>query len=70
MSYQVTALYEDAEIGFGEAESYEDAALEAAAGVAEIYPAEDVMLECTSAIGGLPVTVRTALDLFREFAAA
>lgn len=70
MTYQVTALYQDAEVGFGEGESYEYAVREAADSVPSIYPAEDVMLTCTSPIGGLPVTVSTPLDLFLEFCPA
>lgn len=69
MAYRVTALYEDAEVGFGEGESYEYAAREAAASVPTIYPADDVVLSCTSKVGGLPVTVETPLSLFREVSA-
>jgi len=70
MTYQVTALYEDAEAGYGEAESYEDAMREAADSVPSTYPREDVMLECTCLIRGCTVTVRTPLDLFLEFCPA
>lgn len=68
MTYQVTALYQDAEVGYGEGESYEHAAREAAESVPTIYPAEDVILSCTHAVRGLPVTVETPLGLFRMVA--
>ena len=66
--YQVTALYQDAEVGYGEGDSYEWAARECADSVEWMYPASDVVLVCTHNVGGLPVTVSTPLDLFREFA--
>ena len=67
--FQVTALYQDAEVGYGEGESYEYAARECADSVEWMYPAEDVKLVCTHNVGGLPVRVETPLDLFREFTA-
>jgi hypothetical protein len=70
MTYQVTALYQDAEVGYGESDVYEDAAREAASSVPSIYPQEDVMLNCTSLVGGMPVTVSTPLDLWLEFCPA
>lgn len=70
MAYQVTALYQTAEVGFGEGETYEYAAREAAESVPTIYPADDVMLVCTRNVGDLPVTVETPLFLFLEVAAA
>lgn len=62
--YQVTALYQDAEVGYGEGESYEYAAQEAADSVSDMYPADDVLLTCTQKIGGFPVTVATPLSLY------
>jgi len=62
MTYQVTAMYEDAEVGYGESEIYEDAAREAAESVPEIYPADDVLLCCTQGV----VQMKTPLALWRE----
>ena len=62
--YQVTAIYNDAEIGYGEAETYEDAAREAADSVPDVYPAADVVLECEH--GALIVS--TPLDIYRACA--
>jgi hypothetical protein len=62
MTYQVTAMYEDAEVGYGESEIYEAAAREAAESVPEIYPADDVMLCCTQGI----LQVKTPLSLWNS----
>lgn len=67
-TFQVTAIYMDAEVGYGEGDSYEWAANECAESVESIYPSDDVKLVCTMSVRGLPVTVETPLDLFREFA--
>jgi len=65
--YQVTAMYGNEEVGYGYAESYEDAASEAAGSVlaaglrrGEFYAFADVVLVCSH--GAL--TVRTPLDLW------
>lgn len=60
MTYQVVALYEDAEVGYGESEIYEDAAREAAESVPDLYPADDVVLCCTRGA----VEVKTPLALW------
>jgi hypothetical protein len=60
--YQVTAMYEDSEVGYGEGESYEYAAAEASDSVSPIYQAEDVLLVCSSGI----LQVKTPLDLWRS----
>jgi hypothetical protein len=62
--YQVTAMYGDAEVGYGESEIYEDAARECAKSVPSIYPEEQVLLVCASGV----IEVSTPLDLWREFA--
>lgn len=62
--YQVTALYQDAEIAFAESESYEDAARECADSVPAIYPESEVVLTCSRGV----LTVRTPLDVWRMFA--
>ncbi len=62
MTYQVTAMHEDAEVGYGESEIYEDAAREAAESVPEIYPADDVMLCCTHSL----LQVKTPLSLWNS----
>lgn len=62
--YQVTAIYEDAEVGYGENDIYEDAARECAESVALIYPAEDVLMVCAKGV----LEVRTPLDVWRMFA--
>jgi hypothetical protein len=62
--YQVTAMYQDAEVGYGESEIYEDAARECAESVPSIYPAEDVVMVCASGV----IEVRTPLDLWQAFA--
>jgi hypothetical protein len=68
MTYQVTALYANSEeCGYGEGDSYEYAAQECADSVPDIYPASDVVMVCTRNVNGCPVTVRTPLDLFRQF---
>lgn len=62
--YQVTALYGDAEIGYGEGETYEDAARECADSCADVvpvvYPAADVVLACTHGA----IETETPLDLW------
>ncbi len=65
--YQVTALYQDVEVGHGESDVYQIAMNDAAGSVSTIYPASDVTLVCTSNIGELPVTVRTPLDTWLAF---
>lgn len=66
--FQVTAMYEDAEVAYGEGEGYEYAMNEAADNVPSIYPEDDVYLCCTSTVNGLPVEVKTQLSLWRMFA--
>jgi hypothetical protein len=68
--FQVTAMYMDAEIGYGEGDTYEYASQEAAESVGEMYPADEVKLVCTSKVNGLAVEVSTPLDIFRMFAAS
>jgi hypothetical protein len=62
--YQVTAMYQDAEVGYGEGESYEYAMNEAVDSLADAYPTEDVKLVCSHGI----LTVSTPLDVWMEFA--
>ena len=62
--YQVTAIYDDAEVGYGESDIYEDAVREAAESVPSIYPEESVVMVCAN--GALEV--RTPLDVWRMFA--
>lgn len=62
--FQVTAMYQDEEVGYGEGESYEWAAQECSESVSDVYPSEDVMLVCTHGV----VQVSTPLDLHREAA--
>lgn len=62
--YQVTAIYQGSEVGYGEGDSYEYAANEAAESVPSIYPEDDVILTCSSGI----MTVETPLSIWREFA--
>ena len=62
--YQVTAMYEDAEIGYGESDIYEDAASECAESVPSIYPEDSVVLVCAKGV----LEVRTPLDVWRMFA--
>ncbi|WP_423197881.1 hypothetical protein DFLDMN_001520 [Cupriavidus sp. H19C3] len=60
--YTVTALYMDAEIAAGEGDSHEYAVRECMDGVSDMYPAEDVTLECKSS--AMPhVVVTMPLDL-------
>ena len=63
--YQVTAIYGDEEVGYGEGETYEWAASECAESVSEMYPASEVLLVCTHGA----VQMRTPLDIWQEFAA-
>lgn len=62
--YQFTAIYEDAEVGYGESDNYEDAALECAESVPSIYPEESVVMVCANGV----LEVRTPLDVWRMFA--
>lgn len=62
--YQVQAIWEGMEIGYGEAEVYEDAAQEASESVDEMYPDDEVFLLCTHGI----MTVKTPLNVWNEFA--
>lgn len=61
--YRVTAMYEDSEVGYGEGDTYEYAAREAAESVSGIYLADDVMLCCTHGV----MEVKTPLSLWLEF---
>ena len=63
--YQVTAMYGDDEVGYGEGEGYEYAARECAESVSEMYPASEVLLVCTHGV----IQMRTPLDIWQEFAA-
>ena len=63
--YQVTAMYGDDEVGYGEGDGYEYAVRECAESVPSIYPAKDVVLVCTQGV----VQMRTPLDIWQEFAA-
>jgi hypothetical protein len=61
-TYTITALYQDAEIGFGEGDSYEYAMRECLESVPNIYPAEDVVLEAKNS--AMPhLIVKTPMDL-------
>lgn len=55
--YQVTAMWGNAEVGYGESESIDDAVLECVESVPAMYPSDDVMLVCRipmrEAMGGL-----------------
>ena len=62
--YQVTAIYEDAEVGYGENDIYADAARECAESVPSIYPEESVVMVCANGV----LEVRTPLDVWRMFA--
>lgn len=66
MIYQVTAIYEGDEVGYGEGESYEYAASECADSVPSIYPPEDVEMVSSQGI----LTVSMSLALYREFASS
>lgn len=61
--FQVTAMYEDAEVGYGESDIYEDAARECAESVPSIYPEGDVVMICAKGA----IEVRTPLDVWRMF---
>jgi len=57
MTYQFTALYGDDEVGYAEAETYEDALFECADSVPSIYPDDDVSLVCRHPVTGMKVSV-------------
>ncbi len=60
--YQVTALLQDEEVGYAEAETFIDAIRDAAESVS--YMADDVVLHCIS-MGRPHLTM--SLSFFREF---
>lgn len=61
-NYTIVAMYQGAEVGFGEGDTYEYAMRECIESVPDIYPAEDVMLEANSA--AMPhLQVKTPMDL-------
>lgn len=61
--YQVTAIYQGAEIGYGEGNCYEYAATECSESVPDIYPVEDVQMICAHGI----LIVSTPLEIWRMF---
>ena len=63
--YQVTAIYEGTEVGYGESELYEDAALECSESVPGIYPDDEVQMVCTHGV----LRVSIPLNLYRSVSA-
>lgn len=61
--FQVTAIYDGAEVGYGEGEAYEYAAQECADSVSPLYPPECVKMVCQKGI----LRVETPLDIWQAF---
>ncbi len=63
--YQVTAIWNDQEVGYGESENYEDAAIFCCESVdTEWYPANEVIMTCLHGV----LRVNTPLDVWLAFA--
>lgn len=63
-SYSVTALYQDAEISYGEGDSHEWAVQGCIEAIPAIYPLDEVMLECRC--DAMPLVVSMPLTLVLE----